>query len=73
MIESTSLQQKRKQQVESVEEPAGSVIVRVGGYSGAEPLASRLAADRHLLESVLHRPIVIEPSADRAREFPAAV
>jgi CHAD domain-containing protein len=59
--------------VENVEEPAGSVIVRVGGYSGADPLASRLAADRHLLESVLHRPIVIESGTDRAREYSAAV
>lgn len=59
--------------VESVEEPAGSVIVRVGGYSGEEPLASRLATDRHLLESVLHRPIVIEPDANRARGISAGV
>jgi CHAD domain-containing protein len=58
---------------ENVDEPIGSVIVRVGGYSGEEPLASRLAADRHLLESVLHRPIVIEPGSDRARGISAAV
>ena len=57
--------------VENVEEPAGSVIIRVSGYSAEEPLASRLAADRHLLESVLHRPIVIEPGADRARGISA--
>lgn len=57
--------------LESVEEPAGSVIIRVAGYSGVEPHASRLAADRHLLESVLHRPIVIEPNLDRARGISA--
>jgi CHAD domain-containing protein len=58
--------------VEAVEQPAASLILRVKGYSGEEPLASRLAADRHLLESVLHRPIVIEPDAKLARGVSAA-
>jgi exopolyphosphatase/guanosine-5'-triphosphate,3'-diphosphate pyrophosphatase len=58
---------------ESAEEPVGSLVLRVSGYSGEEPLASRLAAARHLLESVLHRPIVIEPEASRALGISAAV
>jgi CHAD domain-containing protein len=53
--------------VEKVEEAAGALIIRAVGFTGEEPLASRLAAARHLLESVLHRPIVIQPGADRAR------
>jgi CHAD domain-containing protein len=59
-------------QVESIEETGGSLIFRIAGYSGAEPLASRLAADRHLLEIVLHRPIIIEPNAKLARGVSAA-
>ncbi|HUK32073.1 MAG TPA: hypothetical protein VLV89_13230 [Candidatus Acidoferrum sp.] len=39
----------------------GSLVVRATGYRGEEPLASRLAEARHLLETVLRRPIVIEP------------
>jgi CHAD domain-containing protein len=58
---------------ESAEEPVGSLVLRVSGYSGEEPLASRLAAARHLLESVLHRPIVIAPEANRAVGISAAV
>jgi CHAD domain-containing protein len=57
--------------VESVEEPTAALIIRAAGYTAEEPLASRLAAARHLLESVLHRPIVIEPGADRARGISA--
>jgi hypothetical protein len=58
--------------VENVEEPAAALSIRVTGYTGEEPLASRLAAERHLLESVLHRAIVIEPGADRVRGISAA-
>ena len=58
---------------EGAEEPVGSLVLRVGGYSGEEPLASRLAAARHLLESVLHRPIVITPETNRALGISAAV
>ena len=58
--------------VENVEEPAAALTIRPAGYTGEEPLASHLAAARHLLESVLHRPIVIEPGADRARGISAA-
>lgn len=39
-----------------------SLVIRAAGYRAEEPLASRLAEARHLLESALHRPIVIEPS-----------
>lgn len=38
------------------------LVIRAKGYRGEEPLASRLAEARHLLESVIHRPIVIEPA-----------
>jgi CHAD domain-containing protein len=42
----------------------GEVLaIRAKGYRGDEPLASRLAEARHLLESVLHRPVVIEPAS----------
>lgn len=58
--------------VENVEEPAPSLSIRIAGYTGEEPLASRLAAERHLLESVLHRAIVIEPESNRARGISAA-
>jgi CHAD domain-containing protein len=58
--------------VENVEEPFASLSIRVTGYTGEEPLASRLAAERHLLESVLHRAIVIEPESNRARGISAA-
>lgn len=37
-----------------------SLVIRAAGYQGEEPLASRLAEARHLLETVLHRPVVIE-------------
>jgi exopolyphosphatase/guanosine-5'-triphosphate,3'-diphosphate pyrophosphatase len=60
-----------KMKVENVEAPAASLSIRVTGYTGDEPLASRLAAERHLLESVLHRAIVIEPESDRARGISA--
>jgi CHAD domain-containing protein len=39
-----------------------SLVVRATGYRGEEPLASRLAEARHLLESTLHRAVVIEPA-----------
>jgi hypothetical protein len=39
-----------------------SLVVHAAGYRGEEPLASRLAEARHLLESALHLPVVIEPS-----------
>jgi len=57
--------------VENVEEPAAALMIRATGYTGEEPLASRLAAARHLLESVLHRPIVIEPGTNRAHGISA--
>jgi CHAD domain-containing protein len=57
--------------VENVEEPAASLLIRATGYMGEEPLASRVAAERHLLESVLHRAIVIEPESNRARGISA--
>ena len=49
-----------------------SSIRVTGGTPGEEPLASRVAAERHLLESVLHRAIVIEPELNRARGISAA-
>jgi CHAD domain-containing protein len=50
--------------IESIEAgQRGEVFaIRATGYRGEEPLASRLAEARHLLESVLHRPVVIEPA-----------
>ncbi len=38
------------------------LVIRAAGYRGEEPLASHLAEARHLLESALHRPVVIEPA-----------
>jgi exopolyphosphatase/pppGpp-phosphohydrolase len=38
------------------------LAIRAAGYRREEPLASHLAEARHLLESVLHRPVVIEPA-----------
>lgn len=41
------------------------VMLRASGYDGAEPMASELAAARHLLETELDRPVMIVP-AERA-------
>lgn len=49
----------------NVQYVAGAIVIRATGYNGEEPLASKLAAARHLLESILHRPIVIEPGDGR--------
>jgi CHAD domain-containing protein len=38
------------------------LLIRAAGYRSEEPLASRLAEARHLLESAVHRPVVIEPA-----------
>jgi hypothetical protein len=38
------------------------LLIRAAGYRREEPLASRLAEARHLLESAVHRPVVIEPA-----------
>jgi CHAD domain-containing protein len=46
----------------TVTEKEGAIVIRAAGYNGEEPLASKLAAARHLLESVLHHAIVIEPA-----------
>ena len=46
----------------TVENMTGSLVIVADGYKGDEPLASRLAAARHLLESLLHRAIVIQPA-----------
>ncbi len=50
--------------IDSIEagERGGSLVIQAKGYRADEPLASRLAEARHLLESALHRPIVIEPA-----------
>jgi CHAD domain-containing protein len=54
-----------------VEYIAGAIAIRAAGYNGEEPLASKLAAARHLLESVLHHPIVIESAGTpRYTEIP---
>lgn len=50
----------------NVEESNGSLIIRAEGYRGEEPLASNLAAARHLLESLLHRAIVVESGSNRS-------
>jgi CHAD domain-containing protein len=46
----------------TVENMTGSLVIVADGFKGDEPLASRLAAARHLLESLLHRAIVIQPA-----------
>jgi CHAD domain-containing protein len=53
----------------SVENVAGSLVIHADGYKGEEPLASRLAAARHLTESLLHRAVVLEPTGIAAPEM----
>ncbi len=43
-----------------------AVVILAEGYSEEEPLAVRLAATRHLLEVVCHRPVIIRPMPVRA-------
>ena len=45
-----------------VEQEPGAVVIRAEGYTEEEPLASRLAASRHLLEMVCDRPVMIRPA-----------
>src|SRR3989442_145250 len=45
-----------------VEQEPGAVVIRAEGYTEEEPLASRLAASRHLLEMVCNRPVMIRPA-----------
>jgi len=47
-----------------------AIIVHAVGFHGQEPFASRLAEARHLLESILHQPIVIQPG--RSSDSPLA-
>ncbi len=52
--------------------PAGlarneALIIAAEGYSPLGPSAVTIAAERHLLEIVLHRPVVIKPMPHRAR------
>jgi len=47
-----------------VEQEPGAVVIRAEGYTEEEPLASRLAASRHLLEMVCDRPVMIRPATN---------
>ncbi len=42
------------------------VVLRASGYNAAEPMASNLAAARHLLETELDRPVMIVPAENFA-------
>jgi hypothetical protein len=61
----SALAARVESRIESIEVgPRGeSLVIRAAGYRADEPLASRLAEARHLLESSLRRPIVIEPAS----------
>lgn len=52
--------------VEKTTETA-AIVIRVRGYVESPKSAARLAAKKHLLESVAHRPILIEPDPLFAR------
>ena len=41
--------------------PGHSVVVRVAGYSPLDPSAERTAGARHLLETMLRRPVIVRP------------
>ena len=38
-----------------------ALVIAAEGYSANSPAAQTIAAERHLLETVLHRPVVIKP------------
>jgi len=42
--------------------PGHSVVVRVAGYSPLDPSAERTAGARHLLETMLRRPVIVRRS-----------
>jgi hypothetical protein len=37
------------------------LIITAEGYSPLGPSAQTIAAERHLLETVLHRPVILKP------------
>ena len=50
-----------------VQKPAGlsrgeALVLAAEGYSPASPVAQRVAAERHLLETVLQRPVIVKPA-----------
>jgi CHAD domain-containing protein len=61
---SAALASRVEPRIESIEVGlrGESLVIRAKRYRAEEPLASRLAEARHLLESALHRPIFIEPA-----------
>jgi CHAD domain-containing protein len=47
-----------------------SVVVRAAGYSALDPSAEDIAAARHLLETMLRRPVLVRPLRASARGTP---
>ncbi len=45
----------------SVQEHKGFVLIIAEGYTARDPLAERIAAARHLLETVLRCPVLVKP------------
>jgi hypothetical protein len=44
-----------------------ALIIAAEGYSPLGPSAQAIAAERHLLETVLHRPVIVKPMKIAAR------
>jgi CHAD domain-containing protein/HD superfamily phosphodiesterase len=44
-----------------------ALVIAADGYTPGSPTAQTIAAERYLLETVLRRPVVVKPSAARAR------
>lgn len=55
----------REMSVAGVEKTAGTaaIVIRVRGYVESPECAARLAEGKHLLQSLVHRPILIEPDS----------
>jgi len=60
----TSFASSSEPRIESVgvAQRGDSLVIQAIGYRAEEPLASHLAGARHLLESVIHKAVVIEPA-----------
>jgi len=56
----------------SVENCNGTIAIYPEGYSEEEPLASRLAGAKHLLEIACHRPVLILPPASQQAPRPVS-
>jgi CHAD domain-containing protein len=50
--------------------PSGCVVVTAEGYSQRSATARVVAGERHLLETILHRPVLIKPTSPAMRPGP---